>query len=708
MASGDITAQTFSSRKVCLARAREHISNHAYNAANQTLNRGCEQWSDLEFDPEWLVLAGHVAWRQERLADAARLLRLAVKDPAGHVEARFLLGRVWLEQGKLERAAAMLAGIANDEQGLVPYRMHAGSALCVAWAAMGLNKASQEAIEKAAAFGLISAQLLADEGYRLAHVGGFKEAEVQLAKALQIDSTCEEAFARLGATLFAQDKLDGATEVLIYAIEQSGEYLPLYRLMGEISLHKGRYREAAAFYKRCVEVSPHGAHVDACTFSAGQALQRGGFLEPAMAEYNTVIGKHPRSDLVPQARARVEALKRRGKGARQKRLERFPRVLQKRNYCAPNTLANVLRYIGKPLVQEEIAARVMKNSSARWPEVFAFLADVEDVAFRGIFATLDDVKALLDKGIPVVTTEFHGMAGHALALTGYDDGGELIIAQDPRFLEPVEITYEDFRRGWTHDDGLCVVIVPDKKKNLLPPEDPLVADFIKLLEFAYEARHDDAATVANDLRKRAPKLETPLRVLAQSALERKDTNALRQYCEEALKSDPRCFWAQRHLGDACWLEGDTEGALRNLRKARKLDKRDEHLCYAFGELMLARGSRKRGRAWMLRALTECPAFRRPRLRLAEDCLAQGEKSWAAHHARILIELDPADTEAKKIFVQAASEEALRAIETRPVSKPRATKSVEKPPPPPPEEPDLSKKGPAKDKGEEDDFEIELE
>ena len=58
---GDITAQSFSSRKVCIARAREHIANHAYAAAEQALARGLHQWNDLDFDPEWLAISGHGA-----------------------------------------------------------------------------------------------------------------------------------------------------------------------------------------------------------------------------------------------------------------------------------------------------------------------------------------------------------------------------------------------------------------------------------------------------------------------------------------------------------------------------------------------------------------------------------------------------------------------------------------------------------------------
>src|SRR5688572_17317101 len=135
MGPGDITAQTFSSRKVCLARAREHIANHAYGAAEQTLERGAQQWNDLEFDSEWLTISGHVSWRREHRREAAGKLRRAASDPDAHVESRFLLGRVLMDMGLFDRAILVLRRIADESEQLVPYRAHACSALCVAYSA---------------------------------------------------------------------------------------------------------------------------------------------------------------------------------------------------------------------------------------------------------------------------------------------------------------------------------------------------------------------------------------------------------------------------------------------------------------------------------------------------------------------------------------------------------------------------------------------
>jgi uncharacterized protein HemY len=146
MPTGDVTAESFSSRKVCITRAREHVGNRAYVAARNTLARGVRQWPQLEYDHEHLTLLGHVAARMGCFREAKRLLTLAVSDPDSHVEARFLLGRVLLEAGQVERAILVLKAILKDADGLVPYRVHAGGALSVAYSAIGLNKSSQDAL----------------------------------------------------------------------------------------------------------------------------------------------------------------------------------------------------------------------------------------------------------------------------------------------------------------------------------------------------------------------------------------------------------------------------------------------------------------------------------------------------------------------------------------------------------------------------------
>jgi tetratricopeptide (TPR) repeat protein len=643
MAPRDATAETFSSRKVCLSRAREHLANRAYRSARQTLERGLRQWPDLAFDHEYLTQRGHAAWRLGRLKEATGVLRAACRDENGHVEARFTLGRVLLESGRLEEAARLMESILNNEEELVPYRVHAGGALSVAFASLGLNKSSQDALEYAAAFGLVSGQLLADEGYRLMRIGAMPEAEVQLAKGLQVDATCEDAFLRLANTLYIQNKLEPAMEVLAYGIEQSPEHAPFYLLMAELYTSRGQHKEAAAFLHRALEISPDADHADESRLTIIQALTRAERFPEAEAACQELLTLHPRSRLRREAQLRLEALRRRQDGARSARLAGFPRKLQKRAFCMPNTLANVLNFVGVHATQEDVAARVFRGDSTRWPETLDYLKGVDDIAWRGFLGTLERVKSCLDAGLPLITTEYHGSSGHALALIGYHDAGERLVAQDPRFLEPVEIPYAEFLRGWEHDDCLTVAVAPLKQATHLPEvpadEQGQAEEFVELLRLRAE-QSAQARDLASRLSEAAPERQAPLRILAEIALEQRDASRLKEICEQALSRWPRSFWARRHLGDALWMDGDAEAALREYHRARRLDNRDPQLSYATAELLLSLGRTRSGRALLLRALREEPRLHHARLRLARDLAEAGEAEAAAFHAGLLVEFDP--------------------------------------------------------------------
>lgn len=655
MAPGDVTAQSFSSRKVCLARAREHLANRAYQAARSTLERGLHQWPDLSFHHHYLTVMGHVAFRQGCFREARGLLNLAIRDPDCHVEARYLLGRAFLESGRTEQAIVVLDRILQNPDALVPYRVHAGGALSVAYSALGLNKSSQDALEEAAGFGLISAQLLADEGFRLMHVGAYPEAEVQLAKGLQVDSTCEDAFFRLCNTLYIQGKTEPAMEVLAYGIEQSPEYVPFYRLMSELYSGRGQYKECAAFLKRALEISPEADDVDDSRFMMAQALQRANRFEAAVMAYNDLLTQNPRTRMKKDVKLRLAALKTRKDGARVERLSSFPRKLQKRAYCAPNTLANVLTFAGANATQDEIAARVFRGTSTHWPEMFDYLKDVEGIAYRGFFGSIEQLRRCIDSGLPVITTEYYGMSGHALAVIGYDDATKLLVAQDPRFLEPVEIPYAQFEQSWQHDDGLCVAVTSEGKRKRLPgqsgDDERLVREFLDLLRKRHDGDEETAMRTAAELSQQAPEKQAPLRILTELALERRATKELKQLCEEALRKWPGCFWATRHLGDALWMGGESEPALAEYQKARHLDRRDENLSYAMGELLISEGQRRRGRAYLLGALRENPHFHRARLRLGEDLFQTGETDEAKFHARLLIEYDPDHGAARELMAK---------------------------------------------------------
>ncbi|MBE7491745.1 MAG: tetratricopeptide repeat protein [Planctomycetes bacterium] len=704
MAAGDVTAESFSNRKACLARAREHLNNRAFRAARNTLDKGLRQWPALAFEHEYLTLLGHVAWRQRRLREARRCLQLAARQEDCHVEARYLLGRALLDGRRTEDAVRVLDAVLHDDDELVPYRVHAGGALSVAYSALGLNKSSQDALEKSAGFGLISGQLLADEGYRLMRIGAYPEAEVQLAKGLQVDATCEDAFFRLATALMIQNKLDPAQEVLAYGIEQSPENVNFYELMARMYEMRGQHKESAAFLKRALEVSPECDGADAIRFELACSLYHAGRLEAATLAFTEMIQQHPRSELRRLAELRLTALQARQTGAKAARLTGFPRKLQKRAFCAPNTLANVLSFAGKPVSQEEVAARVFRGGGTRWPEIFDYLAGVEGIAWRAYFGSLDLLRRCVDAGLPVITTEYWGMSGHALAVIGYDDTGRLVIAQDPRFLEPVEIPYAEFEQAWRHDDGLCIAVAPAGRKKHLPgisgDDERLVRGFVEALRAVGEGKLPQAAAAAEDLAQSAPEKQAPLRLSAEIALMQRDFKKVTAVAQRALKLWPDCFWALRFLGDAAWLTGDAAGALARFHAARQVDNRDPVLAYAMGELLLSIGQRKQGRALLVRALREDSRFHAARLRLAEDCFATGEDVAGKLHARLLIEYEPDHEKARALL---AAKAGATAVITLADTARRVNESIQARQDAPPAQKAAPKKPP-----EEDEIEVDLD
>jgi tetratricopeptide (TPR) repeat protein len=297
----------------------------------------------------------------------------------------------------------------------------------------------------------------------------------------------------------------------------------------------------------------------------------------------------------------------------------------------------------------------MRGAGTHWPEMFDYLNDIEGIAWRGYFGTIDLVKRCIDSRMPVITTEYYGMSGHALAITGYDDAGQLLIAQDPRFLEPVEIPYKTFERSWEHDDGLCIAVAPAKDRKKLPgqsgDEERLVREYIELLRLRNDGEEDAAMRKALELSNDAPEKQSPLRIMSEVALKRRALPQLQQLCQEAINRWPHCFWAHRYIGDALWMQDDPVKALAHYRKARRLDNRDPALAYAMGELLLSKSRRNRARTRLMQALRSDPRYLRARLRLAEDLAETGDTELATFHARLLVEFDPEHTAAKELLAK---------------------------------------------------------
>lgn len=652
-ASSDTALQTPPRVAECCERVRAFLGERNIAAAAQAFDEGCEEHPGMALTAEGQLLKGRIARWRERYKEARRCFRLAARDARFAVECRYEIGRVWLEAERTELAVEALLAVAQDETALIPWRAHAWSGLCVAFSALEREASAEEAIKRAASFGLISAQLLTDEAYHLVVAGSIEEAQGQLARAIQIDLGCVDAFVMLANLFHIRGRAKEAKEILAYGIEQSPHAIKLFALMAEIHFSRGEYREAAAFYRRTLELSPDGANTDANRLCFARCCYRAGHPKQTVVELKALLARHSKSAYRRDAR---ELLTNLGEGGRAfHTIEKFPRELQQRNYCGPNTLANVLTYLGRKTDQREVAEQVF-TQGARWHDIVTYLRELPGFQTFAFLANIDQVKRIIDADIPVITGEYTGVDGHAVAIIGYDDRLGVVAEQDPLFFDPVDVTYQQFKRSWAFTDGLAVVVVPDNKaaviKDMEREGEELVDRWLGALHLRAEGKFDDAAQALAAILKDEPAYSSARRTLVEIAIITQEYERALDLLNDELERDPHSYWALRYSGDIALTSGEAAAAMDFYGRAVRVFPDDPTLHYARGEIALSAGDRKRGRAELVKALEEHPSAIHPRIRLARDYLESDDGRLAAYHAAAVLELSPKHKDATAILSRA--------------------------------------------------------
>ncbi|MCA8939634.1 MAG: C39 family peptidase [Planctomycetes bacterium] len=600
---------------------------------------------------EYCLLRGRLARFKERFKESRKWLRKALDDPKFGYEARYELQRSLLEGGRRDMAADVLVRLLKEDDLKIPLRVHANSALAVAYTSLERYESAQKAIEEAAAPGIISAQLLADEAYRLAALGARQEALQQLQQAVDIDAGCPDAFFLFANLLHIHGQAEDALQVLAMGLEQVPTSIRLLQLAGEVYRELGNHADAAEAYRAAIAVSPEGAHSDGLRLEAAKALFADGKTGGAKQALEELLERNPRSSFRREARSRLAALASKARGHH--RIKGFPRTLQKRAYCAPNTLANLLTFWGSDSTQDEVAAQIFTDG-ARWHDLLSFLRSIEGFETRAFLSNLDEVKSLLDSNIPVIVGEYTGLDGHCIALLGYDDRMGVVIAQDPLFYAPVEIPYADFETSWDFTDSLVVVTLPTKEAvnvfaKLNPTTCEIVQRWTRALSLRQASHHEMALGELENLMASHPEFLSPFRTATEIHLMRGAPEKALEVLRPLLKANKKNYWALRYAGEASLSQGDLAEAWEYFGKAVRRFADDSTLHYARAEIAFVAGDRKRARAELMWALDARPAFLPARLRLAQDYLEAGDLERAQWQAEHVLEIAPGHLMAEKIL-----------------------------------------------------------
>lgn len=197
--------------------------------------------------------------------------------------------------------------------------------------------------------------------------------------------------------------------------------------------------------------------------------------------------------------------------------------------CAPATIANAARFWGRDARHLEIAEAICYDGTPAFKE--RDWADANDWHAVEFTLNWENMKSLIDRGIPFsLTTTFPG-TGHMQLVTGYDEHRGTTIIRDPFIPQLREFATDGLLEEQKSSGPRCMAIVPSEKTAMLDGIDFLDREIYDLnheVQIALE-RHDRerAALVVSEMESRFPNHRLTLSSLWE--LHRYDSNGPRLF-----------------------------------------------------------------------------------------------------------------------------------------------------------------------------------
>ena len=140
-------------------------------------------------------------------------------------------------------------------------------------------------------------------------------------------------------------------------------------------------------------------------------------------------------DFAVYLRHRLDAIDAALPETKHRRLEAFPTVLQKWNYCGPAVIELCLRYLGIEMTQDLIAEAVKQGEGTPMLSIVAFLRE-QGLEARRVEATPERLRAAIDLGVPVILEDDYSNTLHVTVAMGYDDRLGVLLVADPMTHAP--------------------------------------------------------------------------------------------------------------------------------------------------------------------------------------------------------------------------------------------------------------------------------
>lgn len=143
----------------------------------------------------------------------------------------------------------------------------------------------------------------------------------------------------------------------------------------------------------------------------------------------------------------------------QQKLENFPLIFQKHNWCVIASMEMIFRYYGYDVDQDMIFQK-MKGRKSRVREgeglddrtAARFLSRSGFNVDHREGGDLETIKKYIDNNVPVMwghvaPGKWEGTR-HMSVIIGYDDAYKTVIVADPSFGRELSISYDDFKTWW--------------------------------------------------------------------------------------------------------------------------------------------------------------------------------------------------------------------------------------------------------------------
>ncbi|MBI4569959.1 MAG: tetratricopeptide repeat protein [Planctomycetes bacterium] len=566
----------------------------------------------------------------ERLMRCESLAALGLRRAARR-EYRALLAdrrtpRVWnlffarrlLEWGEAEEALRRCRRVEEDPEAPAPSRATALAISALCCMVLSRRVSLRLAVTRMAGVKERSAAFLIAAAALAARTGREKSAQALLERALRLAPGDPAAHAALADLGLLRGDHEGALRHARAALRAEPERVSHHMLRGELFEATNRPLSAAVAFQTAYALSPRADDADAALLAAALCRRGGGDLAGARRLFRLLLARFPKSPLRAEARSALRAPARRGadvrEGPERVRL-RFPRRVQREDYCGPNTLANLLAFWGRPLTQEHVGKAVFDRGTP-WHALRDFAAR------RGMLVTFvraraSDLRELLRRGVPVIVSEHQGLDGHFLAVIGFDRATDCFLVQDPRFPTPIEVRAARLAAWRRLDDEAALIVLPRSERRRLAGLRLRDADFIAGWVDAgrrRDAGHLRRARAACDgLLRERPASGPPRRLLVEVCFALRDLAAAESHCRAYLARKPRAFWAWKCLGDARYARGDARGAVAAYRRARSLYARDAELLGLLGDALRLLNRRREAMRVLSAAVRQEPGNARLRL-----------------------------------------------------------------------------------------------